>query len=313
MTKMTEKQIILHIGLSKTGSTYIQKKILPFLENTFSITPASIMSGAKDNPLYFLFHQTLPPDRKNKKYSDENSRKAIQDYISSLDKDKIIISNEHFSTVQFRFKFEYDCYGDLKKIFPESKAFLVLRKQDEWANSAYNETVKMPDWRRRKPLYKVWKYYNGRFMNDSPIHGINWYELVRETYDYFGRENTLILPYELFVNEPEKFLSEFYNYFAITPYYPEKTSRENAKVDKIKIKPLKEKFDAWLENLSENKQKFVKKNSRALYKLIDSFSCDYKIEAFTPEQKQQIMEIHGEDNKKLAELTGIDLGYYGYY
>lgn len=304
-----QKQVIIHIGLSKTGSTFLQSKVFPFLENTFSITPpAATLEGT---PLHFLFYQTVRPDRK-KRLSNEEDRKAIFNYVSSLTSDNIILSNEHFSTVQFRYKSEYNCFEELKKIFPEAKIFLVLRKQDEWAQSAYNTTVRMPG--RRKPLNELWQYNNNRFADDSKVRTINWYELVKEAYSYFGKENVFVTTYELFADEPKKFLSEFYNFFEIPPYYPEDYNKVNFKLKEIRVEPLNELYDIAIEKLPYKLQKVIKKNSKFIKKFIGKlYRYTYHIEFFTPQQKQQILDIYSESNKKLAELVGIDLSKYGYY
>lgn len=116
----------LHIGLHKTGTTYLQFNIFPSLQG---------------------FHFVkLPPWRILTQ--DNLSEKDLQKYKSEILKDwdgqkDLIISNEYFTGAIEKFsKNQLICILDnLKQLFPQAQIILVLRNPKGYFNSLYNFRV----------------------------------------------------------------------------------------------------------------------------------------------------------------------------
>lgn len=103
-----KKDIIIHIGLHKTATTFLQKDIFPYVRGYNFI-------------YYFDF-------KKSYKYSK-----------------KIIISDETLSGTPFFNKdpnVRFDIAGKLKLLFPEARILLVLREKEGWVKSLYGEYVR---------------------------------------------------------------------------------------------------------------------------------------------------------------------------
>jgi hypothetical protein len=116
----------LHIGLHKTGTTYLQYNIFPSLKD---------------------FHYVqLPPWRILTK--DNLTEQDLAIYKSDILKDwdhqkDLIISNEYFSGAieKFTKKQLISILDNLKKLFPEAQIIIVLRSPKGYFNSLYNFRV----------------------------------------------------------------------------------------------------------------------------------------------------------------------------
>jgi len=98
-----KKEIYFHVGLGKTGSTYIQYKFFPKLKGIY--------------------------------YIQRTKYKKSIDIIINTNYDKYLVSNEF----DRRLEQEVTKYS---KVFPDTKIIMVLRRQDSWIASQYRRFVK---------------------------------------------------------------------------------------------------------------------------------------------------------------------------
>ena len=111
MGKSNEK-VVFHLGLHKTGTSFLQKNIFPYLENVCFI----------DRP-YF-----------NHPYFD-----------IELDKEKInVISGERYSGVPHLLmkNSRFIIAKNLKILFPDARIIIGIRETQSWLGSCYTEAVK---------------------------------------------------------------------------------------------------------------------------------------------------------------------------
>jgi len=119
---MKERKIIFHLGLNRTGTTFLQTKIFPFLKDVNYI------------PLYL------------------NNRYACNPFMLKTEGDKTtLISNENICFFIKHFDTDKDVkyYPDsktilkrLKKVFPDASIIFCTREKDSWLKSVYNNSVK---------------------------------------------------------------------------------------------------------------------------------------------------------------------------
>ncbi len=215
----------------------------------------------------------------------------------------------------------------IKELFNNPKIIFVIRKQADWAESQYsqhmtrNNLYSINDYGGPKEIMGINDYFGykngcfkeGKYLN---IKDLNWYNTARNYIEIFGKENVLVLPYELLKEDLNKFLSRFYDFTEFEPYYPEKTDYINKKPDTTIIKycPLLIGYSNLIDELPESANVFIKKNDRGLKKLLAKYVKEFDIsnERFSEQQKKIIMDTHQESNKELSQLIGIELNKYGY-
>ncbi len=133
MSDISSKLFFLHIGLHKTGTTFLQKNIFPNFDTTdLCYNPPNIINAIRD--LY----------RHN--YCDELRRETIRIIYRELDiicQKKIFLSHEIYSGTPWR---NYDdlekMSSFLKEVFPTAKIILVFRDHGDWLESLYKEAIK---------------------------------------------------------------------------------------------------------------------------------------------------------------------------
>ena len=97
------KELFFHVGLAKTGTTYLQYRFFPYLQGI--------------------------------KYIQRTSYKKAFEIIDSSKKEKILVSNEFDQ--QF-----FKEVGKIAQKYPSAKIIMVLRRQDSWIASEYKRNVK---------------------------------------------------------------------------------------------------------------------------------------------------------------------------
>ena len=304
-----KKKVIIHIGLPKTGTTFLQTRVFPFLNDVFE----------KNSQLVYEYKQTPFNNLINGKFKTLNQKdfeglkKEIHKFINESVKDStILISREQFS--RYMHWMQNDeintiLFKRLKEIFPDAKFFFVIRKQDEWVDSIYNQQVKQPEL-NIPTLNEFIGYKAGNFNKNEKyldIQNTNWCKIIEFIENKFGKNSVFTLPYELFKENLNEFLKNFYEHFNIEPFYPQKQELLNCRQELLPL-PILKKYTIFKKSLPCKLKIFVDKNDRTLQKLFYK-----KIQKFSKGQAKQIMQIHKENNKKLAKIIGMDLSLYGYY
>ena len=309
MSLKKKKDIIIHIGLPKTGTTFLQTKVFPFLNNVFE----------RNSQLIYEYKQTPFDDLINGKFKTFNQKdfeyfkNEIYKFINeSVKESTILISREQYSRYMHWMKHDEIneiLFKRLKEIFPNAKFFFVVRKQDEWVDSVYNQQVKQPELNipdfNKFIAYRAGKFYRNEQYLD--IQNTNWCNIIESIENKFGKDSVFTLPYEMFKENPDEFLRKFYEHFNIEPFYPTQKELLNYR-QKLLPLPIMKKYNSLKKHLPNKLRIFVDKNDRGLQKFFYE-----RIQKLSKEQTKRIMQMHRENNKKLAEYIGMDLLKYGYY
>jgi hypothetical protein len=192
-------RIILHIGLHKTATTFLQKYVFPVIDssNSHLIYNPPVVTEALKSCLKNIGNADI----------FEESKKTIHEFmqnVSATDK-TVLISNEDIS--QSRRKLNYrDHFNIVKTMFPEAEIVIFLRYQPDWILSTYKESIKMGCY---SPLDKSLNFEKGQFKDRSTniigninIWNVDYYELCRNYIEEYGNEHVHILFYEDFCKQP---------------------------------------------------------------------------------------------------------------
>ncbi|OGU60046.1 MAG: hypothetical protein A2X64_07575 [Ignavibacteria bacterium GWF2_33_9] len=319
-----KKNIILHVGLQKTATTFIQLNIFPSLKNSYSTFYED--KNFYNTPFGELLIEINEIDKANQFHLSKiiEYRIKIENFINEKEVQNIIISCEDLvGIIQLIYNnkeyFNNEKFSNiLKAVMPESKIFLVIRNQADWVESLYNQhIIKQNRFLKFNEFigYKNTKFIQGKYLD---INKLDWHKLVKTYNHLFGDKNVLVLPYEMFKANPKLFLEKFYNFFEIEPYYPETYPYVNTKKNilSIQTKPFLETYYKLIKNLPRNKFRIIiEKNSKYLQKFLGFYvkSIDYSKEKFDSNTKKQFIELLKKSNQQLSELINVDLSCYGYY
>ena len=314
------KNLIIHVGLPKTGTSFLQSKIFPNLEKIYH-------SGNGDpnvysTPLACLMNLNHIYRKKNLSFDFVSEKNKINNFIQNLDCEKILFSSEGLTGSN-----RYDCLNNifntniLKMIFPEAKIIFMFRNQSNWLESIYNQRVIKE--KKNIKINNYLGYKNSTFVKGKYLHieAFNWLNIYENYVKNFESENVLALPYELMKEDMNLFLSKFYEFSEIEPYHPKVIEDVNPK-ENVFIAEVNLLLRFYLNSIEYIKvdkiKKIIRQNDKGFKKLLEkikifNLKIDYSKEILTLEQREKILKIHEESNKKLSELINIDLGQYGYY
>lgn len=213
-------KVILHIGLEKTASTFLQEKVFKIVSNDNDFMfyyPANAKELGYIRSVFWSIgneshrtHKRFFVNYLKENYGFEEKKNNIEtDKIihKSDASDKILlISWEDISQTWWKLNYD-EHFSVVKDIFKDCEIIVFLRYQPDWIVSWFKERIKMG--RNYKSLSEYLSFKNGEFINNETsfsslnIDQINYYALLKNYIEYYGRDKVHIYFFEDFVENPE--------------------------------------------------------------------------------------------------------------
>ena len=295
-----QMQRIIHIGGNKTASTLFQRRLFSQYNNIFYLGEDCHGYSKISEKLNNLVHE-------DDFYYDKAELVKDIELLHKESKESathFVFSNEDIMGS----KSPTVCAIRLKELFPDSKVLIIVRNQLEvfpsWYinHGAYLKNVPRKFWRRHVDL-NSWLEFCFDFPSTSPVEAMNYYKYYRIFSNLFGKENTIIIPYEDISTNRIEFCKRMSNLFGI----------EAQAVNQI--------LEIRSERPRNSKLKFATHKvlgfSRNITDLIYSFlegidktgPANVRLSAFW---RDKIERYYAEGNDKLSSETGLDLRSYKY-
>ncbi len=311
---MSELNVIIHIGLSKCASTYLQKIIFPQIGNYSNVGFAPV--GEK----YYLFRSDMKP---------EKYRKIITLHMMNPKPDSnwLVISCEDYTEFLFKgfedifFKWEpieRDNYyfsnaviaENIARIYPMARIIVVIREQLSWAISRYK------------------MYYRGGKTSSTidelitePLEG---YDAMVERYQtWFGRENVLVLPLEMMHRDRVDFVKRITNFINPDVVVDAPDIQVNVAPELKRAVEYERLKNYWRLHIRRSRwltppgQFLARIFARLLVGCLKPFfffrygAYKYSVSP-TAESMERLRLFLARTNRRLEKLTGLDLVQYGY-
>jgi sulfotransferase family protein len=322
MTTLAEAEVLVHTGLPKTATTWLQEHLFSHPELGFW-PPAQQEVTRKQQVKSFgrLFYM----DAGERLIADEDfdmaALKAKFGAISVPEGLVPVISNERLAGHPLSNAF--DCAIIARRIaqaLPRARILAVIREQRSMILSSYIQYLKYGGWRSldgfmfppsdaRLPVlqFEVWNYDR----------------LAKTYYDQFGADRVLILPYEMFAVDPAAYVKRICNFAEVA----EPSGLPFGKMENPRRSHIASYYLRWLTciNRSTSANAFFPRPFGALLgKAIDR-SIKIAVGAAIPtawdrnfRQKLEnrieaaVGNRYDASNGRLAEMIGIDLSRFGY-
>jgi len=212
-----KEKVLIHIGYHKTGTTWFQNEL--FVSGNPIFEPFSLGSkGHSSLVYYYIWTMESTQDKGYMLSPFDFNFDLINEKICEIKNKKFfdtkipVFSSERLSGLPYAGGYDSKTIAlRLKKTLPDSKIFIVIREQQSMILSTYLQYLTEGGIRSLKNFLNI--KYDGRMPSFSPFI-FDYRHLIIEYINLFGRENVLVLPYEMFKNEKEFFftkLSEFIN------------------------------------------------------------------------------------------------------
>ena len=312
---MTNRKVLLHVGYHKTGTTWLQNYLFNNEKYGF-VSPMSTMDMmnmiAIPNPLDFSFEAC----------SAEIDRRLEQ--VESQDLIPVF-SNERFSGHPHSGGYDSKEIADrLKTLFPNARVLICIREQKKVILSCYNQYIK------KGGAISVGAYLHILDRTRVPLFDFRhfmYHRLIRYYQTVFGKENVLVLPYELFTRDSREYVSRIIEFVTGQPFQgpmddlPTRRMSNSSitgfelamrrflnftigmrnSINQFSIRPLKKKYNDFFFGI-------VRKMKPIVPAFVNK-SIMRRIE-------NKISELSGdrfcESNRMTSDLIGMDLSQFGY-
>ena len=199
---VSDKKIVIHVGMHKTGTTTLQHDVFPNLPGVFYVG-----DNLPQRKAFIEFLREVAWG--NQAHFDlQDAMDRRTELLSNIREDIVLISFEElFGDLYWNFPNNFVAAERLKSLFPEARILLVLRRQADWLESAWRQSLRCFQFRPLKPFL----YYGaGGFGRRAPLDyrvGISALELDYRPYveNYarlFGAANLEVIPYEMSHRNP---------------------------------------------------------------------------------------------------------------
>lgn len=338
------KNIYIHIGIQKTGTTFLQELCFPYLKGLHYVHKKNYSTPPPDGIVGRLSRiaNTSPLFLDLKKEKDE-----LDCLLQAVKEETVLISYERlFGNVSFNFYDNFYTTSSLKHLFPRAKIILVIRRQDDLLESLYKQCLRAYFCPRVNDFLN---YVDGRFEDSSyfstypsiSARQLNLHKYARNYAEVFGRDNVIVLPYEMMKGDQKSFLNRLFDFMHVEPFYPKKSRDVHKSYSLLScyIAFLLNRFvmvkgrESRLLRFIPNEPFSSYLNSRSsdnifcrmLDKINRRLSLNYALEHILDrvfymkgnligaQKRELIMELHKESNRILDEEFNLGLKQHGYY
>jgi hypothetical protein len=338
-------QVFIHIGLPKTGTTFLQREVFPKLDVLY----LNDSNDPANNPTRLFDH--LRGIQLVERHVDETANSLSELIKNTLDQagdnKNLLWSWEGLVGNHLLGNLNERAYADIiKKAVPNAKIIITLRRQSDFTESNYVQTIHNYSW--GSPEDFILRDKNGNFSDfifksnrSNPVLSIktlNWESLVDIYEQRFGKDNILVMPYELMNKDFNSFMAHFSAFlgcqltepvihkmenrsfsrhsFLIARFLNRFVKRSGSPFGFIVNRPFCEQL---LPHIHNNRAARLAYGilrrldlRRILQEYIDKFYWRPN-KAFKEELKQEILAWHKDSNKRLDEKYTAGLSDFGYY
>lgn len=290
------RPLFLHIGMEKTGTTFLQFKIFPYLEN---ISFHGIRNSK--SPLYNELIDISDNDL------DKESIDHIKTTITKVaSAEKNLLSHESLSGNFTRFKPKpfSSIMDDLVSLLSDydTKIILCIRNQNEMLSSSYCQYISEGGTK---------DYID--YLKDIDLDRLKYSLLIDEMIHRFGKDNLHLCQYEDFREDKKKFLRNMLGFMGEDkiPLYSDKKINSSLGKEQLGLYRIYNRYQRSIHNpdgiipqlpiLWYNKKSLVRRllslSSRLYY---TRFSIDRH-------KKKEIFDFYLQDNIKVKDKYIVDL------
>lgn len=212
-------QVVIHIGMHKSGSTFLQKKLFPSMDVVFQpLTPKTCDTSALPRRMVWpveLLQSASPIE-------PVVARRMMR--IDSETDKSLVVSHEGLSGHPHGYCLvdPYAVLRNLKSVFPSAKVLIVIRRQADYLASLYSFRVAV-----RGLEHRSFSAFLKEELRAGLAAALRYDELISAYAKAFGSENVLVLPLEMLVDEPKEFVGRIEEFMGVRAGDVKGMSRSN--------------------------------------------------------------------------------------
>lgn len=297
-------QVLIHIGYHKTGTTFLQRTVFTDDRLFFRVKEKQIQKYFVE-PWSFEFNFNEANEFVNNEIKKSGSRLTV-------------FSNERLSgSLHDSDKNSKEISTRLAKCFDMAKILIVIREQKSMIKSSYYHYLKT------RGSYSITQYLFPPGSHFSHLNKFKYHYLIQEYYDRFGKENVLVLTYELLQEDQNEFLRQIFNFIDL---------ENEVNLNNIKKTKINEAFPPFILEIKRHLNPYIMKEFRnagdtfylrlikiifsAIRRILNSINTTHMDNNFNKKISKEINSFcqsrYNDSNNQTQKLTGLDLKKYNY-
>lgn len=308
---MEYKNLLIHIGYHKTGSTWFQNKV--FNNRNFGfVSPWGNQAGVAVD--YFINSNPF-------KFECKKITKKLSGSIKSAELSSLIpvLSNEALSgTAKPRQLYERIVADRLYACFPYAKILIIIREQKSMILSSYKQYI-MQGGTKSFCKYIDYTNLNVGFLPECNLECYEYDSLINYYFDLFDKNNVLVLLFEDLKNNPQVTCDKLTEFLNINTFQCPANEKQRVSLNWTSIEYLRllNKLNIGIPDRSRNKQTIIFKIVRRIANILNS-----RLFSILNNKKQSKLEIlyktivggyFADSNKRLEKILNQNLSEYGYH
>ena len=301
---------LVHIGFPKALSSWMQKSLFKPEQGFLNVLDSLHTTIGLIDPAPFSFDESLCIrfiEEALKNYPDRNN-------LVPVCSAEALIGNPYCGGYNAKQNADR-----VKQLFPEARILLIVREQRQLMRSLYKTMVVwgMP--------HSIKRLLNPTDTSMAPQFNLDFmrFDLATAYYQQiFGPENVLVLPYEAFIQEPRDFTHRILQHANCTATAAFEKLPWGKRVNKNQ--PLINLYLQRLENImlstpfnyagpfASTEERGRQRIKRSKNNPLPEFTHNWFEDDFRQIVSEAFAGKFASSNHRLQELTGLDLGAYGY-
>jgi len=312
---------LIHIGYHKTATSWLQLHLFGRRDRGFApLAPGDGLAppkAAKFLSRYFIY------DEENKLLSPFRSRSdEIRDFLAGFEPPERcvpVISAENLSGNPHSGGFNAKIIAErLAKSLPDARIFIVIREQTTMILSVYFQYLRKGGTSSLRSYMS--QEFDGRLPGFAPGN-FEYHRLIEHYHGLFGRENVLVLPYEIFRDDGPGFVSELADFaeaeidcdleygLVANPGRPRLIEYRTRLLNSLTHRSSLNSYSRWANVRARKPTQLLR---QTLEKVLPAAAERRFVAGIRDEIKAATNQRYCESNARTAELIGRDLGALGY-
>ena len=308
--------VTIHVGLSKAASTYLQEVYFPGVRDAFFVH-APHRPTDPGNPVQQFVHELL--FRNAARLDRAGFKRRIADFLAASGHRRVIISAEALFGTPFQNHSDFCSNAQaIADVFDDPKIWLVLRRQDRWLESTYSQFLKagLSTSPTRFTNYRDGAFSEYRWIYAGPnldVRDLDWTPFVERYREIFGVDRVLVQAFEHFAREPQPFLDRFCAFAGVESHPAADVGRRNASLSPVSafvaraVNTVPMSIKLGLKRYIPSQMHPALILNRTLDPLLGRRSI------FPKWLSEAALDLHRENNRRLAEVIDEDLEPLGYW
>lgn len=303
---------VFHIGYHKTGTSYLQKKVLDrFPEHFLRVDRRSIFEHA-------IFPNSLEkPLPRLKQFISKQQAQARAHRIPAIFSCERLSGGPHSGGYD-----SLEIAHRIQKSAPNSKIFIVIREQESMIRSCHAQFVRAYGSLSLEEYIDLPRPHRNQHFR---LSFLQYDQLISAYQSLFGIENVCVLPYEMLRTDREEFVRKFISFVGKADCIPTVLSSLTDEMTNRSAKPLQQLAERYVNPFSKPNNPTLGKTfystvgrllGRGLVRATGSLPTgiiDKHLERTAKETINRIVGSYFENsNDRTSALTGARLEKYGY-